>query len=107
MRAVAAHPGLASTNLSRDLGGVRRVIAWLGVTVIAQDPAHGALPTLYAATQDISGNSYVGPNGLGHMRGYPALLKPAKNSQDPELAARLWARSAKLTGVDSPVPSAV
>jgi len=107
VRAVAAHPGLASTNLSRDLGGVRRVIAWLGVTVIAQDPAHGALPTLYAATQDISGNSYVGPNGLGHMRGYPALLKPAKNSQDPELAARLWARSAKLTGVDSPVLSAV
>ena len=34
----------------------------------------GALPTLYAATQDIPGNSYVGPDGFQEQRGHPTLV---------------------------------
>ena len=33
----------------------------------------GALPTLYAATQDIPGDTYIGPGGPGEARGYPAI----------------------------------
>ena len=79
------------------------MMMYIGITVIAQDADHGALPTLYAATQDIAGNTYVGPRGLGQMRGAPVVMAPSRSSQDPDLAKRLWARSAELTGVGSPM----
>lgn len=105
LRAVSAHPGVAATNLSAHITGFRGAAANIVGRVITQDAEQGALPTLYAATQDIPGNSFVGPNGFGHLRGYPEVVKPSAASQDPALAARLWARSVELTHVDSPVPT--
>ncbi|MGH7721224.1 MAG: oxidoreductase [Candidatus Dormibacteria bacterium] len=104
VRAVSAHPGIARTNLGAHLGGLRGVAARIG-RVIGQDIEHGALPTLYAATQEISGNAFVGPDGAGHLRGYPELVQPSKTSQDPALAGRLWALSAELTHAGSPMLS--
>jgi NAD(P)-dependent dehydrogenase (short-subunit alcohol dehydrogenase family) len=104
VRAVSAHPGIARTNLGAHLTGFRGALAAVG-GVIAQDVEHGALPTLYAATQEIPGNSFVGPNGFGHLRGYPTLVQPSNASRDPGLARRLWARSVELTEVDSPAPT--
>jgi NAD(P)-dependent dehydrogenase (short-subunit alcohol dehydrogenase family) len=104
VRAVSVHPGIARTALAGRAGGLRGVMAEMGSSVLAQDAEQGALPTLYAATMDIPGNTFIGPDGFGHWRGYPVVLKPSKSSQDPDLAARLWARSAELTGVDTPVP---
>ena len=101
LRAMSAHPGIARTNLGAHLSGFRGALAVAG-RIIAQDVEHGALPTLYAATQDIPGNSFVGPNGFGHLRGYPELVQPASTSRDPGRARRLWTRSAELTEVDSP-----
>jgi NAD(P)-dependent dehydrogenase (short-subunit alcohol dehydrogenase family) len=103
VRAVSAHPGVARTNLGAHLSGIRGTVSSIVLRVIAQDAEHGALPTLYAATQDIPGNSFVGPDGFGHLRGYPELVHPSPLSQDPGLAQRLWARSAELTEGDSPV----
>src|ERR1017187_3398410 len=105
VRAVSAHPGIAKTNLGAHLTGFRGAVASIALRVMAQDVEHGALPTLYAATQDLPGNSFVGPNGFSHLRGYPEVVQPSKASQDSELAARLWARSAELTKVDSPAPT--
>jgi NAD(P)-dependent dehydrogenase (short-subunit alcohol dehydrogenase family) len=104
VRAVSAHPGIARTNLGDHLTGFRGAVAVVG-RLVAQDVEHGALPTLYAATQDIPGTSFVGPNGFGHLRGYPEVVQPSRASQDPGLAKRLWARSAELTTVDSPAPT--
>jgi NAD(P)-dependent dehydrogenase (short-subunit alcohol dehydrogenase family) len=104
VRAVSAHPGIARTALTAHVGGLRGIMVEMGVSVMAQDAEHGALPTLYAATQDIPGNSYVGPDGFAHWRGSPVVMRPSKRSQDPELASRLWHRSAELTGVDMPSP---
>jgi NAD(P)-dependent dehydrogenase (short-subunit alcohol dehydrogenase family) len=103
VRAVSAHPGVARTNLASHLTGFRGMVAQIGVSVVAQDVEHGALPTLFAATQDIPGNTYVGPDGIGQIRGAPVVTAPSKASQDPELASRLWVRSARLTGVDFPL----
>jgi NAD(P)-dependent dehydrogenase (short-subunit alcohol dehydrogenase family) len=103
VRAVSAHPGIATTNLGAHLSGFRGALAGIGTRFLAQDAEHGALPTLYAATQDIPGNTFVGPNGLGHLRGLPEVVQPSAASQDPGLARRLWARSVELTDVDSPV----
>src|SRR5690242_6500161 len=75
VRALAAHPGWAATNLqSHTANPVARVLMQVGNRFLAQDDRSGALPTLYAATQDLPGASYVGPDGLGEMRGAPTLV---------------------------------
>ena len=65
---------------------------------LMQTPEAGALPTVYAATQDLPGGSYVGPCGLGGQRGAPALVEPSATARDKDLARRLWAVSEDLTG---------
>ena len=47
---------------------------WIGNKLIAQSDEQGAWPTLYAATQDIPGDSYVGPDGFQEGRGHPTLV---------------------------------
>ena len=107
VRAVAAHPGVAETNLISHVGGLRGTVNKLLLWPITQDGQHGALPTLYAATQDIPGGSYVGPDGLIHTKGYPEVAKPSKSSRNAELARSLWATSADLTRTDFPAPATV
>ena len=103
VRALAAHPGYAATNLqahtgSRVSGGVMK----LGNLLLAQSDERGALPTLAAATRDLPGSSYLGPDGFQEMRGYPTLVGRTATASDPVLARRLWEASALLTGVDYP-----
>ncbi|MFC8943733.1 short-chain dehydrogenase, partial [Streptomyces griseoincarnatus] len=47
---VVAHPGLASTELVRDLPAAVRLIAPVIAPLVSQSPAGGALPSLRAAT---------------------------------------------------------
>ena len=59
--------------------------------LLAQSDEMGALPTLYAATQDIPGDSFVGPDGFAEQRGHPTLVAPQRRrASDPETARRLW-----------------
>ncbi|MGW2240585.1 oxidoreductase, partial [Streptomyces sp. NPDC001759] len=103
-RALAAHPGWAATNLQSHDGSVlRRVLMQVGNRFLAQDSKSGALPTLYAAVQDLPGASYVGPDGLGEMRGAPALVGRSAAASDPVTARRLWDVSEELTGVAFPL----
>ncbi|TXH03224.1 MAG: SDR family NAD(P)-dependent oxidoreductase [Nevskiaceae bacterium] len=94
-RAVAAHPGYTATNT--DLGN------WfmrLMTRLIAQPPAMGALPALYAATAPaVQGGDYYGPGGFKELGGYPAKVDCRPEARDPQLAARLWAVSEALSGV--------
>jgi NAD(P)-dependent dehydrogenase (short-subunit alcohol dehydrogenase family) len=96
VRAVAAHPGIARTNLVAHVGGVSGLVNSLSQR-LCNDALKGALPTLYAATQDIPGGSYVGPDGIGHLRGYPVIHKTSKRAMDTDMARRLWDVSAELT----------
>jgi NAD(P)-dependent dehydrogenase (short-subunit alcohol dehydrogenase family) len=106
VKATAAHPGYAATNLQSHSGS--RVVAFameqLGNRLIAQDAAGGALPTLYAAFADIPGGSFAGPSGpfgLG-LRGAPKLVGRSAAARDEEAARRLWTVSETLTGVSFP-----
>lgn len=94
--AVAAHPGIATTNLTSHVGGIGGKLG-RAVKHLFNDAEHGALPTLYAATQDVPGACYVGPDGPAHLRGYPELGTPSKKARDADLARRLWILSARLT----------
>ncbi|MFF8398891.1 oxidoreductase [Streptomyces sp. NPDC016172] len=104
VRALAAHPGYAATNLqSHAANPVVRAFMRLGNRFFAQDDRAGALPTLYAATEDLPGASYVGPDGLGEMRGAPALVGRSRAAGDPRAARRLWRVSEELTGTQFPL----
>ncbi|MGW0766939.1 oxidoreductase [Streptomyces sp. NPDC002676] len=100
VRALAVHPGYAATNLQSHAGNpVARALMAVGNKLLAQDDRAGALPTLYAATQDLPGAAYVGPDGLGEWRGAPTLVGRSGAASDPESARRLWTLSEELTGV--------
>ncbi|GIJ59245.1 SDR family NAD(P)-dependent oxidoreductase [Virgisporangium aurantiacum] len=97
VRSVLAHPGIATTTLAAHSRS--NVINRL--PFLLNDSEHGALPVLYAATQDVPGNAYVGPDGFGAIKGHPALGRPARAGLDPATAGRLWQATAALTGVGS------
>jgi NAD(P)-dependent dehydrogenase (short-subunit alcohol dehydrogenase family) len=97
---LAAHPGYTATNLSRRSVPVLNALGRAMDTIAAQGVEQGALPLLYAATEpDLPGGCYIGPTGLGEMRGPPGLAVIGTRAQDPELAERLWELSERLTGV--------
>ncbi len=95
VRAVAAHPGIATTNLTSHIGSIRGKLG-RGFKHLFNDEERGALPTLYAATQDVPGACYAGPDGPTHLRGYPEIGTPSKRAGDADLARRLWELSARL-----------
>ena len=99
---MAAHPGYAATNLQSrsDSKLMEFAMGKLGNRLLAQDAAGGALPTLYAATQNLPGNTFVGPkNG---MRGTPAPGARGAAASDEQTARRLWQVSETLVGITFP-----
>src|SRR5499427_3427587 len=98
--AVAAHPGLARTDLTRNSPPATAVPARL----ISQQAAMGALPVLRAATDPgVLGGQYYGPGRLLGTRGYPKPAESSGQSHDTAIQRRLWAVSEELTGVTFPV----
>jgi NAD(P)-dependent dehydrogenase (short-subunit alcohol dehydrogenase family) len=97
----AAHPGYARTNLQtsgpgRPQNRLEKVMA----SFMSQDAAHGALPTLRAATAlDVAPGSYVAPRRLFQLKGEPVLVQVPKPARDEAAARRLWEISKRLTGV--------
>ena len=105
---VAAHPGYASTNLQlagpRMRGSRARALFYAaGNLLFAQPAAHGAWPTLCAATDPgARGGEYYGPGGLAEQRGHPVLVGMSAAASDAGDAGWLWERSEELTGVSYP-----
>ncbi len=102
VRSVAAHPGIARTDLlpngagPSSLQGLARRFLWF----LFQPAAQGALPTLYAATApQAGGGQYYGPDRFGETRGHPAPARIPPQALVEQDAARLWDESARLTGV--------
>ncbi|GAA1853778.1 oxidoreductase [Brevibacterium marinum] len=100
VRSLAAHPGYAATNLGTK-GQPKTLVAAanLAGSIFAQSAQHGALPSLFAAAQDLPGASYIGPDGRGELRGSPTLVGRSAAASDPATARRLWEVSEELTGV--------
>jgi NAD(P)-dependent dehydrogenase (short-subunit alcohol dehydrogenase family) len=105
--AVAAHPGLSSTELVRSgPGGHSRMLGEVmhhAFRLVAQSAEAGSWPLVAAATAPgLPSGSYVGPGGLGETRGGPALVGMSATAQDPDLAASVWDLSERATGVRYP-----
>ena len=102
--AVAAHPGVAATELVRHVPGASLPgVNWLSGKLLNSSEL-GALPTLRAATDPaVRGGQYYGPDGFRELRGYPVLATSSKQSQGVAVQERLWTVSEELTGVTFPV----
>lgn len=101
---VACHPGVSATNIfklgKRDAPLLLRKYA----NRFLQPPEMGALATVYAATMPhLTGGEYIGPDGKGNRKGFPALELPHPSALDRAAAEKLWAVSEKLTGVVFPI----
>jgi NAD(P)-dependent dehydrogenase (short-subunit alcohol dehydrogenase family) len=105
LKAAAAHPGYAATNLQSNYGNaVVDLFMKIGNRVIAQSDEAGAWPQLYAATMpDVQGGEYFGPSGMFGLRGAPDRDTPTKAARDDEAARRLWEVSEQLTGLTFPL----
>jgi NAD(P)-dependent dehydrogenase (short-subunit alcohol dehydrogenase family) len=102
VRATAAHPGWAATNLQSGSGSrVKDAAMAVGNRLVAVSSEQGARPILFAAVADVPGGSYAGPSGT-LMRGTPTLAGRSAEASDAGLARRLWTASAELTGADFP-----
>ncbi len=103
--AVACHPGMSDTELSRYFPAWVMPFAPL-LRLLAQPPPMGALPTLRAATDPkVKGGEYYGPSQRFELVGPPVRVKPNAASRDRQVARRLWDLSIELTGVDPELPA--
>lgn len=103
VRSVLAHPGIATTTLAAHSSSncINRF------SFLLNDPEHGALPTLFAATQDVDGNAYVGPSGLGSIKGNPRVRKPSNAGLNTEAASKLWSAVSTKTGFPDEGPTGI
>ena len=93
---VAAHPGLAKTNIDQYYPALIRPLG----NLFLQPAEKGALPILYAALdKNINGGEFIGPDGFQQMRGYPTKVDADEYSNNKEVAERLWSESEKMTNV--------
>jgi NAD(P)-dependent dehydrogenase (short-subunit alcohol dehydrogenase family) len=98
--ATAAHPGYAATNLQfHSESKIQDLFSHLSNRLLGQSEEGGALPTLYAATAEVPGNSFAGPSGFMEQRGPAKLVGRSVAAQDMDVARRLWEASEEMTGI--------
>jgi NAD(P)-dependent dehydrogenase (short-subunit alcohol dehydrogenase family) len=103
LRVTGAHPGSTATGITGSTGSrVKTAVGAFGHRLVGMQAWQGALPTLYAATMDVPGNTYVGPHSWREMRGWVTGVGRSQRALDPQLAKELWAESERLSGVGFP-----
>jgi NAD(P)-dependent dehydrogenase (short-subunit alcohol dehydrogenase family) len=104
LRVTGAHPGTTATSITGSTGSrVKTFVGSFGHRLVGMPAWQGALPTLYAATMDVPGNTYIGPHRLQEMFGWPTGVGRSQKALDPDLAKALWAESERLSGVAFPL----
>jgi NAD(P)-dependent dehydrogenase (short-subunit alcohol dehydrogenase family) len=91
----AAHPGYSATNLQGHTGSrIGDPMMRLG-NKLATDADFGARQTLYAVSQELPGNSFIGPRFA--MRGPTGQSARSPLARDGKKAIALWELSEQLT----------
>lgn len=94
--AVSAHPGYSATNLQGHTGGKLSDQLMSMGNKIATNADFGARQTLFAVSQPLPGDAFVGPRfGMAGPTGLSTRSPLARNAKT---AAALWDLSEQLTG---------
>jgi NAD(P)-dependent dehydrogenase (short-subunit alcohol dehydrogenase family) len=102
LRAVVAHPGYSHTNLQGATGRqLSDKLMSLATRVFATDADFGARQTLYATSQDVPGNTFIGPRFGQAGRTQP--VGRSRAAQDTATGTALWDLSEQLTGTKFPL----
>ncbi|MBS1691011.1 MAG: SDR family NAD(P)-dependent oxidoreductase [Actinobacteria bacterium] len=102
LRAHAAHPGYSATGIQGDPALRKGAAIWnAGTALVASDADFGARQTLYAASQRLPGDSFIGPR-FG-MRGPTGPVRRGPLARSKTTAAALWRLSEQLTGTEFPL----
>jgi NAD(P)-dependent dehydrogenase (short-subunit alcohol dehydrogenase family) len=96
VKAHAAHPGYSATNLQGNTGSAVQDRAMQALNRFVTDADFGARQTLYAVSQDLPGDSFVGPR-YG-FTGPTGRAPRSPLARDAKKAAALWELSEQLTG---------
>ena len=101
--AVAAHPGVAKSNLSKYV--TKKPLYKVGIaisnSIMSQNTSMVALPQIRASVDPlVKGGDYFGPGGFQEWKGYPVKVKSNDASYDLNNAKELWSISEKLTKVN-------
>jgi NAD(P)-dependent dehydrogenase (short-subunit alcohol dehydrogenase family) len=96
LKAHAAHPGYSATNLQGHTGSRFGTRIWdAGNKLLATDADFGARQTLYAASQELPGDSFIGPRFS--MRGPTGRHWRSPLARSATTATALWELSEQLT----------
>ena len=102
LRAVVAHPGFSHTNLQGATGRqLSDTLISAATRVFATDADFGARQTLYAASQDLPGDTFIGPRFGSLGRSQP--VGRSRAARDATTATALWELSEQLTGTKFPL----
>ena len=102
LRAHAAHPGYSATNLQGNTGNPIGTPFWLATNKLFGATAdYGANPTLYAASQDLPPDSFIGPKYGARGPIEPVGRSPLARSA--KTARALWRLSEELTETEFPL----
>ncbi|HME79053.1 MAG TPA: oxidoreductase [Mycobacterium sp.] len=102
LRALAAHPGYSHTNLQGRTGRkFGDAVMSVATRVLATDADFGARQTLYAASQDLPGDSFIGPSFGMAGRSRPVGRSPL--AKRTGTGSALWELSERLTETKFPL----
>jgi NAD(P)-dependent dehydrogenase (short-subunit alcohol dehydrogenase family) len=101
IKAVAVHPGVSNTDLSRNMPPLLRVLAPVLVRFMdISKAAEGAESTLFGALNPgVNAGDFIGPTGKDERTGPPGKVALPPKATDKALSEKLWSRSEELTGV--------
>lgn len=105
LRAFAAHPGWARTNIipngpGAGRPGLKARLMEVAFGLVAQSAEAGAWPILFAATApEAKPGGYYGPDRFSETRGRPAPSAIFPQARDEAACRALWERSEDLTGI--------
>ncbi|MGV0805879.1 oxidoreductase [Mycolicibacterium setense] len=102
VRALAAHPGYSATNLQGQTGNKfgARMMATAN-RVFASEPSFGARQTLFAVSQEVPGDSFIGPRFGQFGPSGPVGRSPLARRAGSQRA--LWELSEQLTKTTYPL----
>lgn len=100
LRSLAAHPGYSQTNLMHTSGRRLGDVLSGASRRMATSADFGARQTLFAVSQDLPGDTFIGPRFGMLGRSQPVGRSAA--ARNDTTAAALWQLSEQLTGTEFP-----